>query len=209
MVLYVREGSKREQCCLLGSCTLSVTSPATYKWIGPFWYWFLSGWVCVHLRTPWVPPVDSPVRLGVSPTASTPIVFSVRGFEALFPWAGTLGCVVCLAPQLFLPVYPHGNVGLPSPPATTSPTWSTSCHLSIHPLSPGCLSLPLLPVWMKVSSLTPWLSNFHTVWFSGSSGHFLFLNWLLSFWLCKEAKHIYLGLHVGQKSSRNILKIYY
>ena len=41
---------------------------------------------------------------------------------------------------------------------------------------PSCLSLPLLPVWMNVSSLSPWLLDFHTVWFSGSSGCFLFLN---------------------------------
>ena len=37
---------------------------------------------------------------------------------------------------------------------------------------PGCLSLSLLPVWMNVSSLTPWLSDFHTVRFSVSSGCF-------------------------------------
>ena len=49
-----------------------------------------------------------------------PQVFSVRGFEALFPCAGTLGCVVCLAPQLFLPVYLHVNVGLPGPHSVTS-----------------------------------------------------------------------------------------
>ena len=47
-------------------------------------------------------------------------VFSVRGFEALFPHAGTLGCTVCLTPQLFLQVYPHANVGPPIPPATTA-----------------------------------------------------------------------------------------
>ena len=34
-------------------------------------------WVCVCSRTLWVSPVDSPVRLGVSPAASTPAgVFS-------------------------------------------------------------------------------------------------------------------------------------
>ena len=37
---------------------------------------------------------------------------------------------------------------------------------------PHCLSPPLLPVWMNVSSLTPWLSDFHTGQFSGSSGYF-------------------------------------
>ena len=68
--------------------------------------------VCVHSRTLWVSPMNSSMRLGVSPTTSTPIVFSVRGFEALFPQAGTLGCAVCLTPQLFLP---------PAPPATTLP----------------------------------------------------------------------------------------
>ena len=48
-------------------------------------------------------------------------MFSVRGFEALFPLAGTLGCLVYLAPQLFLQVYLHTNVGLPRPQSTVSP----------------------------------------------------------------------------------------
>ena len=39
---------------------------------------------------------------------------------------------------------------------------------------------------MNVSSLSPWLLDFHTVWFSGSSGWFLFLTWM-----CEETKHIY------------------
>ena len=64
----------------------------------------------VHSRTLWVSLMNSPVRLGVSPTTATPTDFIVRGFEALFPHAGPLGCVVCLAPQLFLLVYPHANV---------------------------------------------------------------------------------------------------
>ena len=46
---------------------------------------------------------------------------SVRGFEALFPHTGTLGCTVCLALQLFLPVYLHVNVGLPHLQATALP----------------------------------------------------------------------------------------
>ena len=50
-----------------------------------------------------------------------PQVFSVRGFEALSPCSGTLGCMACLTPQLFLLVYPHANVGLPALPATTLP----------------------------------------------------------------------------------------
>ena len=62
--------------------------------------------------------------------------------------------------------------------------------LSVHQPPPrhqsfllGCPSLPLLLVWMNVSSLTPWLSDFHTAQFSLSSGCFLFLNLLSFFWL--------------------------
>ena len=40
-----------------------------------------------------------------------PQVFTARGFEALVSHSGTLGYTVCLAPQLFLPAYPHANVG--------------------------------------------------------------------------------------------------
>ena len=117
-MLYVGEVSKREQCHLLISWQLSVTSPDTHKKIGPFWCWFPGGWVCVRSRTLWVSPMSSPARLGVSPAASTPIGFSVRGFEALFLHAGTLNYMVCLAPQLFLLVYLYTNVGAPGPPAT-------------------------------------------------------------------------------------------
>ena len=54
---------------------------------------------------------------------------------------------------------------------------------------------------MNVFSLTPQLSDFHTIRFSGSSGYFLYLNLLLSFfWLCEEGQCIYLHLYLGQKS---------
>ena len=64
------------------------------------------------------------------------------------------------------------------------PPHSTICHLAesvsrrlaVSPLCPSCPSLPLVPVWMNVSSLSPLLSDFHTVRFSVSSGCFLFLN---------------------------------
>ena len=108
-----------------------------------------------------------------------PKVFSIRGFEALFPCTGTLGCTVCLAPQFFLPVNRHTNVGPSVLPAAALPC----------PLCPSCPSPPLLLVWMNVSSLTPCLSDFYIVQFSGHS-HFLFLNLLLSFFcLCKGARY--------------------
>ena len=55
------------------------------------------------------------------------------------------------------------------PPHQVCQLWP--CHASS---APGCLSLPLLLVWMNVSSLTPWLSDFHTVQFSVNSGWFCF-----------------------------------
>ena len=50
------------------------------------------------------------------PPLQPPQIFIVRGFEAFFFCTETLGCVVCLTPQLFLSVYLHTNGG---PPATT------------------------------------------------------------------------------------------
>ena len=71
-------------------------------------------------------------------------VFIARAFEVLFPCTGALGCVVCLAPQLFLPVYLHTNVGSPGPAATALP-WVLSI--------PAAHLHPLLLVWINVSSL--------------------------------------------------------
>ena len=50
-------------------------------------------------------------------------------------------------------------------------------------------------VWLfcLTVSLIPWLLEFHAVWFSGTSGCLLILDWLLSsFWLCEEVKGFYL-----------------
>ena len=118
-------------------------------------------------------PMNSPVRLGVSPAAtSTPAgVFNQR-FEALFPHAGALGTQSILLPHSssrFICV----NVGLwgllavawPAPfhnPPPCCVRQPPPCHKSS---TPGCQSPPLLPVWMNVSSLTLWLLDFHTVQF--------------------------------------------
>ena len=120
----------------------------------------------MHSWTLWVFPSNSPVRLEFLPLLpQPPQVFSARGFEALFACNGTQGCTVCLAPQLFLLVYLHENVGLPSQQALTLPAQV------LHPLSccesspPTCPSSPLLLVWMNFLSLTLWMSDFHTVRF--------------------------------------------
>ena len=88
-------------------------------------------------------------------------IFLVRGFEALFPHTGTLGCMVYLTLQLFLLLYSHAKVGTPAPLATALPGLpatcylhrSSSCCLVMSPVHPGCQSLPLLLVWMNVSFL--------------------------------------------------------
>ena len=46
--------------------------------------------------------------------------------------------------------------------------------LATSPPHPNCLSQPLLPSWVNVSSLTPWFSDFHTVQFSDSCGYLVF-----------------------------------
>ena len=94
-------------------------------------------------------------------------------FPALEPWSA-----VCLAPQLFFPVHPHTNAGLPAPPAATFPApvlQPPPCHES----SPsGCPAPPLLPARVSVSSLTFWCRT---------SIHFYFLAVLVIFFVFKFA----------------------
>ena len=135
--------------------------------------------MCVCSRPLWVSPTNSPMRLGVSPAAtSTPMhVFNQR-FEALFPCTGALGCMVCFTSPPFLPVYLCVNVGprglsattlwgllaaaWPAPFHNPPPCWVRQPPLALSPLCPGYPSPPLLRVWMNVS-LSHWLSDFHTV----------------------------------------------
>ena len=154
-------------------CQFSVTPSATHNQIGPFWCCFLGGWVCVCSRPLCVSPANSPVRLGVSPAAaSTPTGVFNQWFEALFPHSGTLGYSVC---------HPVHQLLLRQPAAALltllhnlPPRWVRQSLPYCESSPSGCLPLPVLPVWMNISSLSPWLSDFHTVRFSVSSGCFLF-----------------------------------
>ena len=136
--------------------------------------------------------MNSPVRMGVSPTAaSTPQVFPISGLKLYFPtlelWVArsvTQSTICCLVSHLQL-CPPRSTIHhLTGSPATALPVlfhdlppcWVLQLPSCYKSSPPGCPSLPLLPVWMNVSSLTPWLSDFHTVQFSVSSGCFLFLN---------------------------------
>ena len=124
--------------------------------------------MCVHSRPLWVSPVNSPVRLGVSPAdPSTPTGVFTQRLETLFSphWSPGVSQSVLLPHRSsrFICGQMWDCRVLHSPPCCKSSP-------------PGCPSPPLLPVWMNVSSLTPWLSDFHTVRFSVNSGCFLFLN---------------------------------
>ena len=112
------------------------------------------------------------------------------------------GLWVCLTPQLFLPVYLHINVGPSCLQATASPGPPATALSSL----PGCPSPPFLQVWMNVSSLTPWLSDFHTVQYSGRSVFFFLIGGCCVFWLYEKVKCIYLCLHLGQNSRQNSFK---
>ena len=109
--------------------------------------------------------MNSPVRVGVSPTATTATGFfsqKICGFISSCWNSGLCGLS-------------HSPVAPPSLcPCTCWNAWSVSHHLVTHSLGLRCLSLLLLPAWMNVSSLTPWLSDSHIVLFSGSSGCFCF-----------------------------------
>ena len=142
MVLYVLEWSKREQCCLFSSL------PAFSHFLCyPIANWAQVGGL-VNYRTLWVSPANSPVRLGVSPAATTPTGLHSHRF-----WGFLFQC------------WNPGFRGPPRSPAvppglSTSKcgiTQSIPCHVSSPPWLPISA---LLPVWMNVS-LNPWLSDFH------------------------------------------------
>ena len=85
-------------------------------------------------------------------------------FPRLEPWVVQFVLLPSCSPQLICMQMWDTLVSWQLPPCCVS-----------SPTSPGCPSLPLLAVWVNVSSLTPWLLDFHALWFSGSSGFFVCL----------------------------------
>ena len=85
------------------------------------------------------------------PWQQPPQIFSQR-FWGFISLCWTLGCVVCLTPQLLLLVYLHENVGPPSLPATPL-LWVLSTMAShLHPsyLSGWMFLLKLLGCWTSI-----------------------------------------------------------
>ena len=146
VVTYVGEGSEREQCCFLGSCPTFSHFPC-YPQANWAFLVLIPRWVVLRMCSRIRESFQWTVRLGVSSTATTLTDFySQKFWDFLFPcWnPGLLG--LSLSP-VAPPGLPAHKCGTPSMPLyhTSSP--------------PGCPSLPLLPVWMNVSSLTPLLSD--------------------------------------------------
>ena len=85
VTLYVGEGPRGSNGDRSILHWVSATPSVSHNQIGPLWCWFPSGWACAHSRPLWVSPATSPVRLGVSPAASSAPtgVFNQR-FEAFF-----------------------------------------------------------------------------------------------------------------------------
>ena len=209
MILYVGEGLRGSNGACSTLCQISVTPSTTHNQIGPLWCWFPSGRACAHSRTLWVSPMNSLMKLGVSPPATSARtgVFNYR-FEALFPRAGALGCAVCFAPPPFLPVCLCANVGpwgllaaaLLSPfvpQSAMSVGLPAAALLRFLSAPAACLHPCYQSGWMFFISLVvrlPCGSIFCQFWL------FLVFKLLLSFfWLCEEAQSVYLRLHLGQQ----------
>ena len=88
----------------------------------------------------------------------------------LEPWARWSGLGLgSLTPEVSLPSFIHHmNVG---------PTVLLLLHFPVPLLS----SLPLLLIWMNVTSLNLWLLNYHTGRFSDESGWYLFCSLVVIF----------------------------
>ena len=132
----------------------------------------------VYILGPCGSPTNSPVRLGVSLAASNPTSFFSQGIWGFI--------APCWNPGLHSlsrsPVVPPGlsahKCGTAHSASCCPPQSSSHC-LTASPLHPSCSSPPLLLVLRNVSSFSPWLLDFHTVQFSGSSGYFFYLIFVL------------------------------
>ena len=156
VTLYVGEGPRESNGARFTLLRISIFHSDTHNQTGPLWCWFPSGWACARPRPLWVSSTTSPVRLGVSPAASsTPMgVFNQR-FEALFPRAGALGYVVCFAPRRLssLSVRKCGAAGcyplLCLPPFSAILSPALSVYLCVNVGSQGLLVVrlpaPLVP----------------------------------------------------------------
>ena len=95
------------------------------------------------------------------------LVFSIKGLRLYFlPLELYVFLLPSCSSQVICTQMWNHPVGNPLPHRVLQPPPCRESSLS------SCPSPPFLPVWMNVSSLTPWSSDFHTVRFSVGSGWF-------------------------------------
>ena len=122
-----------------GTCStlypFSVTPSAVHIQIGPFWCCFLSGWACARSRPLWANELSCEAgsfsHCHLNPHRCFQSV--VWGFISPCWSPGLCGLS---HHQLFLPVYPHTNVGLSTLPAVMAKIFkwrlgSLCLHLSV------------------------------------------------------------------------------
>ena len=119
----------------------------------------------------WALEEESPENQQFLPPPQTPQVFTARSYGDLSSWSWNPGlCGLAWGWNPLLPRYNSQllstthecNAGPPVPP----PLYAT---LRLRASLLDSMSLPLLPIWMIVASLTPWLLDFHTAQFSNGS----------------------------------------
>ena len=161
-------------------CWISVPSPTTHNQIWPFWFCFT---VCrfVYILGPHESPQGTLLWgwefLHCCLNPHRCFQSEVWGFISLVlkPWVARSGLLPSCSSWFICRQMRDHPLHQPWP-LWVHQRWP--CPES-SPLE--CPSPLLLLVWMNVSSLSPWLSDFHTVRYSVSSGCFLFLNYCPSF----------------------------
>ena len=130
--------------------------------------------------------MNSPVTLGVSPTAtSTPKEFSISGLRLYFPGvAQFISLPLCSSQFICAGMWDH-RVG--------QPPFCLSAQLRVS-APPTCLDECVFSNLLVVRLL--YSSIFCQFWL-----FFVFKLLLSFFWLCEEAQCVYLCLYLGRKSS--------
>ena len=134
------------------------------------------GWVCIHSKSIQTLSMDYPENPAVSPAAPTPTGFYSQKlwgfiFPALELWALQSGLGLgSQASKVTLLIFIQNTANVRLPVPQPRPPLPATLYLCTSP--PVSTTPALLPVWMNVASLYPWLSDFHAAQFPNRSGYF-------------------------------------
>ena len=103
------------------------------------------------------------------PPSQPPLIFTARNFGDLSSWHWNPRlCGLAWVCDHLLQKYPSQFL------STTCECGTTHFAAALTASPPISTTPPLLPIWMNVASLNPWLSSFHPAQFDNSSGCYLF-----------------------------------